>query len=50
MLEEPVEPVHDERVRPYRPIPIWRSNTIVQHYLQPEEMRFLYQKVRGLGA
>lgn len=34
----PIKPVHDERVRPYRGIPIFNAQTIVQHYLTPEEM------------
>lgn len=45
----PVVPVHDERVRPYRGIPIFKSNTIVQHYLQPEEMVPFHKQV-GIQA
>ena len=41
----PVAAVHDERVRPYRPIPIFRPDTLVQHYLRPEEMRPFYKQV-----
>ncbi|KAG2453748.1 hypothetical protein HYH02_001959 [Chlamydomonas schloesseri] len=35
----PVAPVHEERVRPYRPLPTFRPDTLVQHYLRAEEMR-----------
>lgn len=45
--EGPVKPVHDDRVRPYRPLPIFRPDTLVQHYLQPEEMRPFYMQVCG---
>ncbi len=38
ILPEPIRPVHSEFVRPYRAIPIFDRNTIVQHYLRPEEM------------
>eukprot|EP00951_Prasinocladus_malaysianus_P005031 scaffold35777_cov40-Prasinocladus_malaysianus.AAC.2 len=41
-LTEPVVPIHDDRVRPYRPMPIFRPDTIVQHYLQPAEMKPFY--------
>ncbi len=47
VLQEPVVPVHDERVRPYRAIPLFHPSTIVQHYLRPEEMRPFYQQVGG---
>ena len=26
-----------QQVRPYPPLPLYRSDTIVQHYMQPEE-------------
>ncbi|KXZ47393.1 hypothetical protein GPECTOR_35g831 [Gonium pectorale] len=42
--EGPVAPAHDDRVRPYRPIPIFRPDTLVQHYLRPEEMRPFHQQ------
>ncbi len=41
----PVVPVHEERVRPYRPLPTFRPDTLVQHYLRPEEMRPFYLQV-----
>ncbi|EFJ51082.1 hypothetical protein VOLCADRAFT_116659 [Volvox carteri f. nagariensis] len=45
ILEDgPVTPVHDDRVRPYRPIPIFRPDTLVQHYLRPEEMQPFFQQ------
>ncbi|GFR43600.1 hypothetical protein Agub_g4697 [Astrephomene gubernaculifera] len=40
----PVTPLHDDRVRPYRPLPTFRPDTLVQHYLRPEEMRPFYQQ------
>lgn len=46
VLQAPVTPAHDERVRPYRPIPIFRPDTLVQHYLAPEEMKPFYSQVR----
>mmetsp|Transcript_13236 Transcript_13236/g.37362 ORF Transcript_13236/g.37362 Transcript_13236/m.37362 type:complete len:253 (-) Transcript_13236:1997-2755(-) len=50
LLERPVVPVHDDRVRPYRPMPIFREDSIVQHYLQPAEMRpFYLQATREVG-
>lgn len=44
-MPEPVTPVHDPLVRPYRPWPIYREDTIIQHYLQPAEMRPFYLQV-----
>lgn len=41
----PVVPVHDERVRPYRGIPVFKSSTVVQHYLTPEEMAPFHSQV-----
>jgi len=29
--------INDDRVRPYRPLPTYCPDTLVQHYLQPEE-------------
>ena len=31
--------VHMPEVRPYPPLPLYRPDTIVQHYMQPEEFR-----------
>lgn len=45
-LKQPVVPVHDDRVRPYRPMPIFRPDTLVQHYLQPAEMVPFYKQVK----
>ncbi len=50
VLEPPVVPVHDERVRPYRAIPIFHPGTVVQHYLRPEEMRPFYVQARAAAA
>lgn len=41
----PVVPVHDERVRPYRGIPVFKPTTIVQHYLAPEELAPFHAQV-----
>mmetsp|Transcript_46406 Transcript_46406/g.118477 ORF Transcript_46406/g.118477 Transcript_46406/m.118477 type:complete len:287 (+) Transcript_46406:128-988(+) len=46
-MPEPVTPVHDPLVRPYRPWPIYRDDTIIQHYLQPAEMRPFYLQATG---
>jgi hypothetical protein len=43
--EGPVVPVHDERVRPYRGIPVFKPSTVVQHYLAPEEMAPYHEQV-----
>ena len=40
----PVTPLHDERIRPYRPLPTFRPDTLVQHYLRPEEMAPFYKQ------
>ncbi|KAG1666364.1 hypothetical protein FOA52_007902 [Chlamydomonas sp. UWO 241] len=50
VLDEPIVPVHDERVRPYRPLPTFRPDTLVQHYLRAEEMRPFYCQARGGAA
>jgi hypothetical protein len=46
----PVQPVHDGRVRPYRGLPIFQADTVVQHYLCAEEMAPFHQQVGGLCA
>jgi len=38
---------NDERVRPYRHLPIFHPDTIVQHYMKPEEFRGFFQKAIG---
>lgn len=45
VVQPPVVPVHEPRVRPYRPLPTFRPDTLVQHYLKPEEMRPFYLQV-----
>lgn len=40
--------VHLETVRPYRPLPLFRPDTVVQHYMQPEE--FKQYHARSLAA
>lgn len=45
-----MQPVHDERVRPYRGIPIFQPSTVVQHYLTPEEMVPFHKQVRAMQA
>ncbi len=47
ILDAPVTPVHEERVRPYRPLPMWRPDTLVQHYMQPEEMAPFHGRALG---
>ncbi|KAI8464209.1 MAG: galactosyltransferase-domain-containing protein [Monoraphidium minutum] len=44
VLGAPVVPVHDDRVRPYRGIPVFHPATLVQHYLRPEEMKPFYDQ------
>ncbi len=34
--------IHSNQVSPYRPIPLFRSDTIVQHYMRPEEFAPYY--------
>mmetsp|Transcript_26122 Transcript_26122/g.66490 ORF Transcript_26122/g.66490 Transcript_26122/m.66490 type:complete len:322 (+) Transcript_26122:142-1107(+) len=46
----PVVPVHEERVRPYRLLPTFRPDTLVQHYLRPEEMRPFYAQALEAAA
>jgi|TARA_B100000524_G_scaffold250454_1_gene134822 hypothetical protein len=36
-------------VRPYRPLPLFRRETIVQHYMQPEEFKQFHQSAYGEG-
>ena len=45
--EERLSIVHLETVRPYRPLPLFREDTIVQHYMQPEEFRQFFDKAYG---
>ena len=40
--------VHLETVRPYRPLPLFRPDTVVQHYMQPEEFKQFH--ARSLAA
>ena len=45
--------VHLDEVRPYRPLPLFRADTIVQHYMQPEEFKEFHARAReaaGEGA
>ena len=48
--EERLSIVHLETVRPYRPLPIYREDTIVQHYMQPEEFRQFFDSAYGGAA
>jgi len=36
--------IHEDRVRPYRPLPLFRADTIIQHYLSPEEFSPFYKR------
>ncbi|KAF5829312.1 galactosyltransferase-domain-containing protein [Dunaliella salina] len=47
VLRDPIVPVHDERIRPYKPLPTFRADTLVQHYLTPEEMKPYYAQALG---
>jgi hypothetical protein len=38
---------NDNRIRPYRPLPLFRKDTIVQHYMKPEEFKGYYNKAIG---
>jgi hypothetical protein len=38
------------QVRPYRPLPLFRADTIVQHYMQPEEFRQFHQRALEAAA
>ena len=48
--EERLSIVHLETVRPYRPLPLFREDTIVQHYMQPEEFRQFFDSAYGGAA
>lgn len=53
--DRPVLPTHDDRVRPYRALPVYHPDTIVQHYLTPEEMAPFHEQAlasagHGRGA
>jgi len=39
---------NDDRIRPYPPLPLFRKDTIIQHYMKPEQFRGFYQKAIGL--
>ena len=41
---------HLETVRPYRPLPLFREDTMVQHYMQPEEFRQFFESSYGGAA
>jgi len=42
--------VHMAEVRPYRPLPLFRDDTIVQHYMQPEEFKQFHQRAIEAAA
>lgn len=42
--------VHSERIRPYRPLPLFQPDSTVQHYMQPEEFRAFFQKAYAAPA
>ena len=42
--------VHLPEVRPYRPLPLFRTDTIVQHYMQPEEFREFHERAVAAAA
>ena len=42
--------VHLEEIRPYRPLPLYRPKTIVQHYMQPEEFKQFHEAATAAGG
>ena len=42
--------VHLEEIRPYRPLPLFRADTIVQHYMQPEEFKQFHERAQATAA
>ena len=42
--------VHMDEVRPYRPLPLFRKDTIVQHYMQPEEFKQFHERALAAAA
>lgn len=45
--ETGVQYVHAECVRPYRPLPLYQPESIVQHYMRPEEFKSFFEKAYG---
>ena len=45
--EPPAAIEHLPEVRPYRPLPLYQPDTIVQHYMQPEEFRQFFARAYG---
>lgn len=41
---------HLETVRPYRPLPLFREDSMVQHYMQPEEFPQFFESSYGGAA
>lgn len=39
--------VHIPEIRPYRPLPLFREETMVQHYMQPEEFKQYFANAYG---
>ena len=42
--------VHLDEIRPYRPLPLFRPDTIVQHYMQPEEFKQFHERASAAAA
>jgi hypothetical protein len=42
--------VHMNEVRPYRPLPLYRAGSIVQHYMQPEEFKAYHERATAADA
>lgn len=42
--------VHAERIRPYRPLPLFQPDSIAQHYMRPEEFRPFCERAYTCGA
>jgi galactosylxylosylprotein 3-beta-galactosyltransferase len=42
--------LHLDAIRPYRPLPLFRPDTLVQHYMQPEEFQQFHERVVAATA
>lgn len=42
--------LHLDEVRAYRPLPLFRPETMVQHYMQPEEFRSFHERAIAAAA
>ena len=49
-LKQTLRIVHLDEIRPYRPLPLFRADTIVQHYMQPEEFKEFHARAVAAAA